>query len=128
VGSDLRQDTGIRDSTTSLTITNSITNANTDPNSITNTVPERYHVHEHCGLCGNKRHMLGLQLPTKRTNRDNMLLPTTTKSLAKPLTLTITKPITYTTTSKPSIPISKPKPTAECAATASTAFSKPITN
>jgi hypothetical protein len=33
--------------------------------------------------------MLGLQLPTKRTNRDNVLLPTTTKSLTKSITLTI---------------------------------------
>jgi len=77
MGSDLRQDTGIRDSTTNRRTATPITTTNT----ITHTVPERYHVHEHCGLRGNKRHMLGLQLPTKRTNRDNMLLPTTTKSL-----------------------------------------------
>jgi len=82
VGSDLRQDTGIRDSTTNRSITTPITTANT----ITHSVPEWYHVHEHCGLLRNKRHMLGLQLPTKRTNRDNMLLLTTTKSLAKSFT------------------------------------------
>jgi hypothetical protein len=33
-----------------------------------------------------------------------------------------------TTTAKSSIPITKPKPTAKCTATASTAFAKPITN
>jgi hypothetical protein len=76
MGSDLRQDTGIRDSTTNRSITNPITTANSITNTITHTVPERYHVHEHCGLLRNKRHMLGLQLPTKRTNRVNVLLPT----------------------------------------------------
>jgi hypothetical protein len=74
--------------------------------------------------------MFGLQLPTKRTNRNNVLLLTTTKSLAITITQPkpISQPITHTTTSKPSIPIAKPKPTAECTATASTAFAKSITN
>jgi hypothetical protein len=83
VGSDLRQDTGIRDSTTNRRTATPISIANT----ITHSVPERYHVHEHCGLCGDKRHMLGLQLSTKRANRDNVLLPTTTtKSISKSIT------------------------------------------
>jgi len=72
MGSDLRQDTGIRNSTTNRRTATSITITNT----ITHSVPERYHVHEHCGLCGNKRHMLGLQLSTKCANRYNVLLPT----------------------------------------------------
>ena len=82
MGSDLRQDTGIRDSTTNRRTTAPITTANT----ITHAVPERYHVHEHCGLRGDKRHMLGLQLPTKRTNRDNVLLSTAAISITKSLT------------------------------------------
>jgi hypothetical protein len=83
MGSDLRQDTGIRDSTTNRRTATPISITNT----ITHTVPERYHVHEHCGLLRNKRNMLGLQLPTKCTNRDNMLLPTAaTISIAKSLT------------------------------------------
>jgi hypothetical protein len=83
MGSDLRQDTSIRDSTTNRRTATSISIANT----ITHSVPERYHVHEHCGLLRNKRHMPGLQLPTKRTNRDNVLLPTAA-------TITIPKSLT----------------------------------
>jgi hypothetical protein len=94
MGSDLRQDTGIRDSTTNRRNTTPITTTNT----IAHSVPERYHVHEHCGLRRDKRHMPRLQLPTKRTNRDNMLLPTTTKSLAKSLTITKPQPISITHT------------------------------
>ena len=56
MGSDMRQDTGIRDITTNRRITTSITTSNT----IAHTVPEWYHVHEHCGLRRDKRHMLGL--------------------------------------------------------------------
>jgi hypothetical protein len=56
MGSDLRQDTGIRDSTTNRRITTSITTAIT----ITHSVPEWYHVHEHCGLRRDKRQMFGV--------------------------------------------------------------------
>jgi hypothetical protein len=49
------------------------------------------------------------ELPTWCTDWLHMLLPTTT-------------------TAKPSIPITKPKPTTKCPTTAATTFAKPITN